>query len=142
MRLLSFKTSRRRHGHSKTAFYHAWENMRARCYRVKHPAYKWYGGRGIIVCDRWVEFKNFHKDMFSTWKAGLQLDRKDNSGNYEPSNCRWVTRSQNCKNRRSSNREHQSTVDNVHYDSGKWVVKIRFNSKEEAERFASETFKT
>lgn len=87
-----------RHGlvHSKT--YSTWESMIQRCTNPKQTKYKDYGGRGIKVCDRWLEFKNFLDDMGERPEK-LELDRKDNDGNYEPNNCRWVTRSENLKNR-------------------------------------------
>lgn len=70
-------------------------NMHRRC--QCHPN---YAGRGITVCDRWFNFANFLSDMGER-PEGLTLDRIDNDGNYEPSNCRWATHSQQMSNRRS-----------------------------------------
>jgi hypothetical protein len=81
-----------------------WESMRQRCVNVKSPNYNNYGGRGITVCDRWLEpkgkgFWNFVNDMGERPK-GMSLDRTNNDGNYEPSNCRWATATQQVANRR------------------------------------------
>ena len=73
--------------------------MMARCYQKNHCSFKNYGGRGITVCDRWHTFTNFYEDMGER-PNGKEVDRIDNDGNYEPVNCRWVTRKENCQNRK------------------------------------------
>ena len=80
-------------------FYVAWVNMKTRCNNPKATQYKYYGGRGIKVCERWDSFKNFFEDMFEYWHSGLTLDRIDSNGNYEYHNCRWVTTSVQMNNR-------------------------------------------
>jgi len=76
---------------SKTPTFRIWAGMKSRCYDSNSRIYKYYGGRGIKVCDRWRDsFMNFYNDM-GLFKKGLQLDRINNDGDYEPSNCRWVT---------------------------------------------------
>tara|TARA_R110000868_G_scaffold335325_1_gene596087 strand:+ start:147 stop:587 length:441 start_codon:yes stop_codon:yes gene_type:complete len=87
---------------SYTPFYRRWCDMRARCTNPNHRAYKWYGARGIVVCDRWQSFDLFSEDMLSSYAKGLQLDRLDNNGPYAPDNCKWVTSKQNCRNRRNN----------------------------------------
>jgi hypothetical protein len=80
--------------------------MRERCANTKGANYKNYGGRGIRVCKRWALFENFLADMGER-PEGLTLDRIDNEGNYEPSNCRWATYAQQLTNRRARKRVAQ-----------------------------------
>lgn len=85
---------RRKHGHTiggNSPTYESWRGMIDRCQSPSHEAYARYGGRGIKVCERWLDFANFLADMGAR-PAGLELDRKNNDGNYELSNCRWATR--------------------------------------------------
>lgn len=108
--------SRRRfkHGHSikpgvrnASREYETWLSMKARCYDRKTKSYKNYGGRGIRVCGRWLSsFENFLADM-GTKPNGLTLERIDNDGNYEPSNCKWATRLEQNRNKRNSRRNRQ-----------------------------------
>lgn len=92
-----------RHKMSNTKLYHTWQKMKDRCLNPNVPCYARYGGRGITVCQEWLTV-----DAFLEWakangySEGLQLDRIDNNGNYEPANCRWVTVKENCRNRRSN----------------------------------------
>lgn len=94
---------RQRHGLSRTAEYRAWQTMRLRCTVPTNPAYADYGGRGIRVCERWLNsVATFAADMGPKPSPKHELDRRDNAGPYEPGNCRWVLRSVNCRNRRST----------------------------------------
>ncbi len=98
--------SRLRHGHKRfgqmTRVYSIWGGMIKRCSNSGHRWYKNYGGRGIAVCARWRKFENFLKDMGEPPTDEHQIDRVDNDGHYEPKNCRWVTRSQNGRNKRNN----------------------------------------
>lgn len=88
-----------KHGYEGTKTYNTWRCMLMRCTKKTNQNYKNYGGRGIKVCERWLKFENFLADM-SEKPEGLQLDRTNNNGNYEPGNCEWVTPKQNSNNRR------------------------------------------
>lgn len=85
-------------GQKRHPFYKCWIGIRLRCLSKKEVSYPWYGGKGIKVCKRWRDFRNFHADMFPTWKRGLEIDRIDSNGNYEPGNCRWATHYQQSRN--------------------------------------------
>lgn len=83
----------------KYSEYGVWTGMLARCYNPSIEHYKYYGGRGIIVCDRWKKnFFAFLKDMGKRPSLKYSIDRRDNNGNYEPSNCRWVTAKTQARN--------------------------------------------
>lgn len=95
-----------KHGHSpaKGGFsptYHSWTAMMQRCTNQNSERYKDYGGRGIAVCERWHEFANFLADMGEK-PFRKSLDRIDNSGNYEPANCRWATFKAQGRNKRNN----------------------------------------
>lgn len=83
----------------QSRIYKAWSNMRTRCYNKNFIEYERYGGRGITICAQWRTFEGFIKDMSESYIDGFQLDRINNDGNYEPSNCRWVDRKTQCRNR-------------------------------------------
>jgi len=93
--------------------YCRWKSMKARCYHMNNPQWINYGLRGISICDRWLEsdgqgFINFCKDMGPRPNENYSIDRIDNDGNYEPSNCQWATKSQQARNQRRGNRKKKS----------------------------------
>ncbi|MGA5670096.1 hypothetical protein ACPCTG_32020 [Streptomyces pseudogriseolus] len=90
------------HRMTGTRMHRIWHNMLNRVTNPKAKGYKHYGGRGITVCERWRKFENFYADMASTYRDGLSIDRIDSNGNYEPSNCRWVTMDEQARNKRSN----------------------------------------
>ena len=90
-----------RHGWSCTPTYKSWNAMVSRCYTESTASYPWYGGRGITVCDRWrTSFENFLEDMGERPSLDHSIDRIDPDGNYEPGNCRWLTRAEQNARRR------------------------------------------
>lgn len=105
--------------------------MKERVVNRNHKHYKHYGGRGIEICNEWLEdYKAFIKwGIESGYKKGLQIDRIDVNGNYEPSNCRWVSRQQNNTNRRPLKNKTGFTGIRFHSISKKFVARIRVNGK-------------
>ena len=93
-----------KHGMCYTKLYGCWDSMKSRCYRSSAGNYRNYGGRGITVCDEWRNsFEAFRDWAFANgYVEGLSLDRIDCNGNYEPSNCRWVTMKEQENNKRNN----------------------------------------
>ena len=87
-------------GRLEDPLYQAWWSMKSRCLNPKHRSYPRYGGRGITICDEWLDFPTFRQWASEhNWQKGLQIDRVDNDGNYCPENCRFVTPKENANNR-------------------------------------------
>lgn len=87
----------------KEPWYNNYCCMKSRCYRPKDASYKYYGGRGIKVCDEWLNIENFEKWVKEhPYFEGATLDRINTDGDYEPSNCRWATMAEQDNNRRNT----------------------------------------
>jgi hypothetical protein len=100
------------HGKARTLTYWIWSSMKARCYRPSDKSYENYGGRGIVVCDRWRRnFAAFLEDM-GECPAGYSIDREDVNGNYEPNNCRWIPMPEQAATKRTAirKREQEPTI--------------------------------
>lgn len=99
-----FKTGLKMSGHPHKGVYSSWQNMKSRCLNTKHPKYPRYGGRGINVCDEWLDITPFYSWALSSgWAPGLTIDRINYDLNYCPENCRWVSAADNSR-RKSTTR--------------------------------------
>ena len=125
------KVNGKTHGLRKHRLYYIWIHMKYRCYNSKDKDYRNYGGRGIQVCERWLDIKNFIEDMFPSWEEGLSLDRIDVNGNYEPNNCRWTTQNVQAQNTKDIQVNNKSGFRGVSWDtaSNKWSAGISVNNK-------------
>lgn len=96
-----------KHGHSgynESKEYRTWCNMKIRCYNKNHNRFEHYGGKGIKVCDRWLNsFENFLADMGNAPSSEYSIDRINNDGDYDPNNCRWATASEQINNSSNKN---------------------------------------
>lgn len=108
----------RTHGNStrasgQTKEYSTWSRMRSRCLNRKAADYKYYGGRGISVCERWQSFDAFLADLGPAPSPSHSIDRIDNDGNYEPGNCRWATKKEQSRNTRATLRLDGEALNDV-----------------------------
>lgn len=122
------------HGHArrknKSTTWTIWKHMRSRCQNPKIKAYKDYGGRGIMVCERWNTFSNFLEDMGERPSKEFSLERINNDGNYEPSNCKWATATEQIRNRRKNKSNTSGFTGVTWYKHHRtWAARIRVGYK-------------
>ncbi len=118
------------HGKFGTAEWRAWAAMKSRCYLQTNKSYSSYGGRGISVCEEWLDsFEAFFADMGVRPSAHHQLDRINNNGNYERSNCRWATRKVNINNRRVTVRYNGLTLRELAEKSGENYATLKTRAR-------------
>lgn len=92
-----------RHGMDGTPLYIVWHNLKSRCNNPNEDSYEHYGERGITYCPEWEQFEPFMEWALNNgYRSGLQIDRENNNGNYEPGNCRFVTPKKNSNNKRNT----------------------------------------
>lgn len=114
-----------KHGHNKrnrtSKTYNAWKHIKERCLNQNCKEYKYYGERGITICQKWLEFLNFLKDMGEPPTKNHTIDRKNNNRNYCKSNCRWATKKQQMRNTR---RNHLITAFGKTQTMVEWTEEI------------------
>ena len=114
------------HGMHRTPEYVAWQNMKRRCFNPNHQYYSHYGGRGIAVCDRWLDFKNFLADMGLKPTPKHSIDRIDNNADYSPENCKWSTKAEQENNKRTN---RLITIACVTLTIAQWTKEMGFTEK-------------
>ena len=111
------------HGMTGTPEYRAWLHMKDRCFNPNNKQYLDWGGRGITVCDRWLNFKNFLADMGLKPTSKHSIDRIDNDGNYSVENCKWSTNTEQHNNTRAN---HLITISCVTLNVKQWEKKMGY----------------
>jgi len=91
-----------KHGKNRTKKHRTWQNIKTRCLNKSRKYYKHYGGRGITICEKWLNFEGFDEDMPDPPGEEYQIERINNNGNYEKSNCKWATRKEESRNKRTN----------------------------------------
>lgn len=122
----NYKSGLKVKGSKFVGIYNSWTGMRQRCTNKKNPKFNRYGGRGIKVCEEWNDANTFKEwALKNGWEKGKQIDRIDNDGDYEPSNCRWVSVSENSRRKSTTKidiitaQEIRSRINENWYDLAK-----------------------
>lgn len=94
-----------KHGHANEPLYAVWKAMRQRCNNPNHRDYKWYGARGVRICNEWNDYSVFREWSISNgYDKSLTIDRIDGLSDYSPNNCRWITIQEQQRNRRKTDK--------------------------------------
>ncbi len=118
-------SSARTHGLSDTTLYKTWRNVKYRCSNSSLPDYKYYGGRGIFLCREWLDFQSFYNWALSHgYKENLTIERIHNGLGYSPENCRWATRKEQARNKRTNHRISYNGITKILAEWAK-VLKIK-----------------
>lgn len=119
-----------KHGETGNKLYFVWQGIKQRILNSNNKKYKDYGGRGITICPEWMlkltGYLNFRNWALSNgYKDGLQIDRKNTNGNYEPSNCRFITNAENCQNKRNNKIKSLEQANKIRelYKTNKYTMK-------------------
>lgn len=116
-----------RNGESTTRLCRIWAYMKARCSSPKNKDYKYYGAKGVKVCEDWNDYDTFKKwALDNGYQENLTIDRIDTNGNYEPSNCRWTTRKVQANN---TTRNHYVTHNGVTKTISEWAEELKVSQR-------------
>jgi len=127
----SITKNRTTHGKSKTKIYKTWLSMKKRCYNKKYTKYENWGGRGIVICDEWKDdFMAFYEwAIVNGYDHDLTIDRINNDGNYEPSNCRWANYNIQNANKRKPKNNTSGYIGVYKVIGNKFYAEVSFNDK-------------
>lgn len=130
-----------KHGLTRHPLFHIWNSMKLRCYSKRSKSFQDYGGRGVIVCEYWKN--NFHAfydfAIKNGWKHGLEIDRINNDGNYEPGNCQFVKRIINANNRKTLQKNNTTGFRGVTWTGSSYMAQGNVSS---APKLKKRGFKT
>jgi hypothetical protein len=123
---------------TKHPLYKTWINIRSRCNNPNHPQFKDWGGRGVTICDRWDDFWSFVEDM-GPRPDGYSIERTNNNGNYEPSNCCWASPKTQANNRRMRSVVNDNPMNCIHIkpDGYRVAITLMPNERQHSKRFQS-----
>lgn len=112
-----------------------WAGMRNRCYNPKYKDYNLYGGRGITVCESWMDFKTFERwAVLNGYKDGLTIERIDVNGNYSPRNCKWIAPNEQARNRRITYNNRYYTYEGQTLNYFEWAKRLGITAQEVSRR--------